>query len=197
MLEQLLSEVRRQIEQSDPSVKAAAILHLARVLTVFDQAEAERVLERGITLAFENSHPCRRRAPVPVRHSRSSGFAPNAPFASCPFLPTPGTGERKGLFSTCSATAMLKTLFRISVNHRRGNDIHSGPRRRRSAVPGIMRKCGGTSCAGRSAPGSANRRPTRTDSTCCSPCGGECFPPKRRLRPFERSSNRLLKSRTG
>src|ERR1700722_11579328 len=53
MLEQLLSEVRGQVEQSAPPVKAAALLHLARGLTAFDQAEAQRVLERGIILALE------------------------------------------------------------------------------------------------------------------------------------------------
>jgi len=53
MLEQLLSEARNQTERSDPPVKAAALLHLARVWTAFDQVEAERLLETGITLAFE------------------------------------------------------------------------------------------------------------------------------------------------
>ena len=53
MLEQLLSEARNQTVRSDPPVKAAALLHLARVWTAFDQVEAERLLETGITLAFE------------------------------------------------------------------------------------------------------------------------------------------------
>jgi len=38
-------------------VKAAALLHLARVLTAFDKAEAERVLDTGIALAFEVPKP--------------------------------------------------------------------------------------------------------------------------------------------
>jgi hypothetical protein len=57
MVEQLLSEARSQTERSDPPVKAAALLHLARVWTAFDRAEAERLLETGITLAFEVSEP--------------------------------------------------------------------------------------------------------------------------------------------
>lgn len=57
MLKQLLSEVRGQLEQSDPFVKAAALLHLARVLTAFDQGEAEEVLEMGIALTLEIPKP--------------------------------------------------------------------------------------------------------------------------------------------
>lgn len=54
---QLLAEARQLIEQSDPPEKAAALLHLARVLTAFDQAEAEQALERGIGLALELPTP--------------------------------------------------------------------------------------------------------------------------------------------
>jgi hypothetical protein len=57
MLEKILSEVRVQVEQSDAPVRAAALLHLARVLTAFDQAEAENVLERGIALTLEIPKP--------------------------------------------------------------------------------------------------------------------------------------------
>ncbi|MBV9267284.1 MAG: hypothetical protein JO061_14025 [Acidobacteriaceae bacterium] len=57
MLEQILSEVRGLAEQSDPPVRAAALLHLARVLTAFDQAEAEDVLEKGIALTLEIAKP--------------------------------------------------------------------------------------------------------------------------------------------
>src|SRR5580658_6249912 len=57
MLEQLLSEARSQTERSDPPVKAAALLHLSRVWTAFDQAEAERLLETGVALAFEIPQP--------------------------------------------------------------------------------------------------------------------------------------------
>ncbi len=39
-----------QSEQSEPSVRAAALLRIARVLTKFDQAEAERLLDRGLAL---------------------------------------------------------------------------------------------------------------------------------------------------
>ncbi len=53
MLEQHLFEARTEAEQSDPPVKAAALLHLARIWAVIDRPEAERLLETGITLAFE------------------------------------------------------------------------------------------------------------------------------------------------
>ena len=42
----VLSAVRAQADQADPPVKAAALLHIARVLTTIDQAEAGRILER-------------------------------------------------------------------------------------------------------------------------------------------------------
>jgi hypothetical protein len=45
-----LSAVRAQADHGDPPVKAAALLHIARVLTTIDLAEAERVLERGLAL---------------------------------------------------------------------------------------------------------------------------------------------------
>jgi len=57
MLEQLLSEARTQAGQSDPPVKAAALLHLARVWTAFDKAEAERLLEEGVALVLEIPQP--------------------------------------------------------------------------------------------------------------------------------------------
>ena len=57
MLEKILSEVRGQVEQADAPVRAAALLHLARVLTAFDQAEAENVLEMGIALTLEIPKP--------------------------------------------------------------------------------------------------------------------------------------------
>ena len=55
MPRQILSAARDQAERSDSPVKAAALLHIARVLTAFDQPEAERVLEQAITLASELS----------------------------------------------------------------------------------------------------------------------------------------------
>jgi hypothetical protein len=50
---QLLTDALDRAERSDPTDRAAALLHIARVLATFDRAEAERTLERGITLATE------------------------------------------------------------------------------------------------------------------------------------------------
>jgi hypothetical protein len=50
MPQQLLWAAREQAAESDPPVRAAALLHIARVLTVFDRAEAELVLDRGLAL---------------------------------------------------------------------------------------------------------------------------------------------------
>jgi hypothetical protein len=49
MVPELLAAMH-QSEQSVPSVRAAALLRIARVLTKFDHAEAERLLERGLAL---------------------------------------------------------------------------------------------------------------------------------------------------
>jgi uncharacterized protein (TIGR03435 family) len=59
MPQQLLSDALEQAERSEPVVRAAALLHIARVLNAFDHAEAERVLDRGIALAGELAEPDR------------------------------------------------------------------------------------------------------------------------------------------
>jgi hypothetical protein len=57
MPRQLLAAALEQAERSDSVVRAAALLHIARVLDAFDHADAERVLEQGITLAEELPEP--------------------------------------------------------------------------------------------------------------------------------------------
>ena len=57
MVEELLAAVPNQLEQSDPPVKAAALLHLARVLAKSDPDAAQRTLERGIDLATDIPEP--------------------------------------------------------------------------------------------------------------------------------------------
>ncbi len=57
MPRQLLSDALEQAERSEPVVRAAALLHIARVLNAFDHAEAERVLDRGIALAADLAEP--------------------------------------------------------------------------------------------------------------------------------------------
>jgi len=51
MPQDLLADAREQAVRSQPPVKAAAFLHLARVLTKVDSAEAERLLDEGLALA--------------------------------------------------------------------------------------------------------------------------------------------------
>ncbi len=53
MSQQLLLEAREQAERSQPAIRAAALMHIARVLACADQAAAERLLEQGIALAKE------------------------------------------------------------------------------------------------------------------------------------------------
>lgn len=50
---QLLRAAREQAERSEPAVRAAALLHIARALLPFDQVEAVRELETGIAYAQE------------------------------------------------------------------------------------------------------------------------------------------------
>ncbi len=53
MSQQLLLMAREQAERSEPAVRAAALMHIARVLVRSDQAAAEQLLEQGIALAKE------------------------------------------------------------------------------------------------------------------------------------------------
>ena len=53
MSQQLLLTAREQAERSEPAVRAAALMHIARVLARSDQAAAEQLLEQGIALAKE------------------------------------------------------------------------------------------------------------------------------------------------
>jgi uncharacterized protein (TIGR03435 family) len=59
MPQQLLSGALDQAERSEPVVRAAALLHIARVRNAFDHTEAERLLERGIALAKDLPEPDR------------------------------------------------------------------------------------------------------------------------------------------
>jgi hypothetical protein len=51
MSQQLLLTARAQAERSEPAVRAAALMHIARVLARSDEAAAVALLKRGLTLA--------------------------------------------------------------------------------------------------------------------------------------------------
>jgi hypothetical protein len=51
MLQQLLLSACEQADHSETAVRAAALMHIARVLARSDQAAAEQLLEQGIALA--------------------------------------------------------------------------------------------------------------------------------------------------
>lgn len=53
MSQQLLQTALEQAERSEPPIRAAALMHIARVLARSDQTTAEQLLERGIALAKE------------------------------------------------------------------------------------------------------------------------------------------------
>ena len=48
MPRELLASAREQAERSDPAVRAAALLHIARVQTAFDREEALRTFQQGL-----------------------------------------------------------------------------------------------------------------------------------------------------
>ena len=51
MPQDILARALRQAAQSEPPIQAAALLHVARVLTVFDREGAVRVLDDGLAIA--------------------------------------------------------------------------------------------------------------------------------------------------
>jgi hypothetical protein len=51
VLDDLLVSAAKHAEQSEPDVRAAALMHIARVLACSDQAAAEQILGQGIALA--------------------------------------------------------------------------------------------------------------------------------------------------
>src|SRR4051794_9617210 len=53
MSQQLLLGAREQAEDSEPAVRAAALMRIARILSSTDQVGGEELLERGIALAKE------------------------------------------------------------------------------------------------------------------------------------------------
>src|SRR2546426_10907116 len=59
MPRELLAMSLREAEHSEPAVRGAALLHIARVLNAFDHAEAERVMERGLALVDDLPEPDR------------------------------------------------------------------------------------------------------------------------------------------
>ena len=59
MARELLSASLQEAELSEPAVRAAALLHIARVVNVFDHADAERVVERALALATALPEPDR------------------------------------------------------------------------------------------------------------------------------------------
>jgi hypothetical protein len=59
MPRELLSASLAEAERSEPAVRAAALLHIARVLNAFDHADAERVVARALALVGELPEPDR------------------------------------------------------------------------------------------------------------------------------------------
>ena len=61
-IDPLLSSALRQAEEAAPAVKAAALAHIARVVSVRRQQQAMELLERSIAIAEERIIPLMARA---------------------------------------------------------------------------------------------------------------------------------------
>jgi hypothetical protein len=69
-----------QAEHSEPEVRAAALLRIARVLTKIDQTEADRLLDRGLALLAELPEE-ERSAITPQATCLAACVAPDRAFA--------------------------------------------------------------------------------------------------------------------
>src|SRR4051812_27457090 len=70
----------READESEPPVRAAALLRIARVLTKIDQPDAERLLDRGLALLAELPE-AERSAITPQATCLAACVSPNRAFA--------------------------------------------------------------------------------------------------------------------
>jgi hypothetical protein len=82
-----------QAEQSEPSVRTAALLRIARVLAKADQGEAERLLDRGLALLAELPEE-ERAALAPQAMCLAACVAPDRAFALRATTPDPFGNEK-------------------------------------------------------------------------------------------------------
>src|SRR5687768_7139859 len=90
----------KQAEESAPSVRTAALLRMARVLAKSDQAEAERLLDRGLALLAELPEE-ERDAIAPQARCLAACVAPDRAFALRAVTSDP-LGNEKFLFDMVS-----------------------------------------------------------------------------------------------
>jgi hypothetical protein len=93
---QLINEILQKAEQSEPPVKAAALLYIARVLAAFDRPEAERMLEEGIELIFALPKP----AADPLLDqaiSLAATVSPKRALSLMPLIPDRWHGRMNGI----------------------------------------------------------------------------------------------------
>jgi uncharacterized protein (TIGR03435 family) len=117
----VVSAALAQAERSSPPVKAAALLHIARVVNAFDHAEAERVLERGIAAAGVLREPDRS-VIMGQAVSLAATVSPERAIRLAPFIESddmPGSHMSKALFDMIShghADAAVKYLTSLSAD---------------------------------------------------------------------------------
>ena len=114
MPRQLLSGALEQAERSEPVVRAAALLHIARVLNAFDHAEAERVLERGIALAKDLAEPDRE-VILGQAVSLAATVSPDSAIRLAPSIrEMPGGSMSKALFDMLSHGHVAEAVHYLS-----------------------------------------------------------------------------------
>src|SRR5215472_11115440 len=95
MPDELLIAALAQAEQSDPSVKGIALLHIARVMAADDRARAEELMEEGIAIITglpENQRTILLNEAAPL----AGTVSPNRAFNFVPMvISVPGLGQIK------------------------------------------------------------------------------------------------------
>jgi uncharacterized protein (TIGR03435 family) len=90
-VEPLVTDALEQAERSTPAVKAAALLHIARVLNAFDRGKAEQVLDRGIAAAAALREPDRS-VILAEAVSLAAAVSPARAIRLAPMVPDDGFG---------------------------------------------------------------------------------------------------------
>ncbi len=116
MPQQLLLAALQEAERSEPAIKAAALLHIARVLNRFDHTEAQRVLEQGIALAKELPEPADREVLLAQAVSLAATVSPEHALRLAPSVAydVPGGHMNKALFDMLSHGNLAEAVQYLS-----------------------------------------------------------------------------------
>jgi uncharacterized protein (TIGR03435 family) len=121
MPRELLSACLQEAEHLEPAVQAAALLHIARVMNVIDHAEAERIVERALTIANALAEPDREvllaqavSLVATVSPQRALQLAPSVSYDM------PGGAVQKALFDMMSHGHVAEAVDYLTGPHSSG-----------------------------------------------------------------------------